>query len=252
VKSQNPVGPAGTGGATPTGPSLAFFSGYAPLQDPLRLELVLLFTDGLPNCNGSIPPESCVCTGAADSCSGQLQPRVPRQGPDGAGGAGPRRAWGARGGHWIWRRDAGQPRRWGAGAHRASGDGAGRELPAAVSGATAGSGLRPAQPLSGRGVPPAVLPGAGQPRARGGPGGDHREPRPGAVSPGNHSRADLRGPHPPHPERHEVPAGDDTWHYVPPGDGGPAIRFLGPLCTAIEGSTAQNPVQLDLRILRVL
>ena len=50
----------------------------------------------------------------------------------------------------------------------------------------------------------------------------------------------------------KYPPGDDTWHYVPPGDGGPAIRVLGPLCTAIEGSTAQNPVQLDLRILRVL
>ena len=48
------------------------------------------------------------------------------------------------------------------------------------------------------------------------------------------------------------PPGDDTWHYVPPADGGPAIRFLGSLCTAIEASTAQNPVQLDLRILRVL
>src|SRR5215475_10784386 len=36
VKSQNQVGPTGTGGATPTGPSLAFFSGYAPLRDPLR------------------------------------------------------------------------------------------------------------------------------------------------------------------------------------------------------------------------
>ena len=60
VKSQNQVGPTGTGGATPTGPSLAFFSSYTPLLDPLRLELVLLLTDGLPNCNGGISTESCV------------------------------------------------------------------------------------------------------------------------------------------------------------------------------------------------
>ena len=39
VRSQTPAGPFGTGGATPTGPSLQFFSDYAPLQDPLRLEL---------------------------------------------------------------------------------------------------------------------------------------------------------------------------------------------------------------------
>jgi len=50
----------------------------------------------------------------------------------------------------------------------------------------------------------------------------------------------------------KYPPGDDTWSYVPPADGGPAIRFLGSLCTTIESSTAQNPVQLDLRILRVL
>jgi hypothetical protein len=68
----------------------------------------------------------------------------------------------------------------------------------------------------------------------------------------HHSRADLRGAHPPHPERHEVPAGRRHLALRPAADGGPAIRFLGSLCTAIEASTAQNPVQLDLRILRVL
>ena len=68
VKSQNQVGPTGTGGATPTGPSLAFFSSYPPLQDPLRLELVLLLTDGLPNCNAGITAQDCTCTAAADSC----------------------------------------------------------------------------------------------------------------------------------------------------------------------------------------
>src|SRR5262249_6396665 len=68
VKSQNQVGPTGTGGATPTGPSLAFFSDYAPLQDALRLELVLLLTDGLPNCNPGITAEHCICTATANSC----------------------------------------------------------------------------------------------------------------------------------------------------------------------------------------
>ena len=48
------------------------------------------------------------------------------------------------------------------------------------------------------------------------------------------------------------PPGDQTWHYVPPEQGGPAIRFLGRLCTAIEDATTQNPALLDLRILRVL
>jgi hypothetical protein len=46
--------------------------------------------------------------------------------------------------------------------------------------------------------------------------------------------------------------GSDTWHYLTPADGGPAIQFFGSLCSAIESSTAQNPVQLDLKILRVL
>ena len=48
------------------------------------------------------------------------------------------------------------------------------------------------------------------------------------------------------------PPGPDAWRYVPPAEGGPAIRFFGSLCAAIESSTAQKPVQLDLRILRVL
>src|SRR5262249_58801221 len=68
VKSQNPPGPGGTGGATPTGPSLQLLSSSPPLLDPLRLELVLLLTDGLPHCNGSIPASSCVCTAAAERC----------------------------------------------------------------------------------------------------------------------------------------------------------------------------------------
>ncbi|HZX42513.1 MAG TPA: adventurous gliding motility lipoprotein CglB, partial [Myxococcaceae bacterium] len=68
VKSSNNPGAFGTGGATPTGPSLAFLSSYTPLLDPLRLELVLLLTDGLPNCDGSITPENCICTATADRC----------------------------------------------------------------------------------------------------------------------------------------------------------------------------------------
>src|SRR5678815_615193 len=68
VKSQNMVGPTGTGGATPTGPSLEFLTSYTPLQDPLRLELVLLLTDGLPNCNPTLTAEACVCTATADDC----------------------------------------------------------------------------------------------------------------------------------------------------------------------------------------
>src|SRR5262249_56376472 len=72
VRSQNPAGPFGTGGATPTGLSLQFFSSYAPLQDPYRLELLLLLTDGLPNCNGAIGAANCICTGAANTCPPQI------------------------------------------------------------------------------------------------------------------------------------------------------------------------------------
>jgi hypothetical protein len=252
VKSQNPVGPSGTGGATPTGPSLAFFSGYAPLQDPLRLELVLLLTDGLPNCNGTIPPESCVCTGAADSCSASSsldcldKDRTVQAVQDLAG----------RGVHLV---------------VIGFGDGTRASLDGGVQATIV------LQEMALAGNYPRLCPGPLHDQACGPlnacQGGVclrqyyqaqdsrelgaalaeitaslDREPCLRAITPAPTSEdlilLTLNGT--------KYPPGDDTWHYVPPADGGPAIRFLGPLCTAIEGSTAQNPVQLDLRILRVL
>lgn len=59
------------GGGTPTGDSITFLSGYAPLLDPnpklVREDFILLLTDGLPNCNASNMNDcnnaaACKCT----------------------------------------------------------------------------------------------------------------------------------------------------------------------------------------------
>lgn len=49
------------------GPSLAFLGTYAPLKNPSRADVVLLLTDGLPNCNSQNPNNctnatACRCT----------------------------------------------------------------------------------------------------------------------------------------------------------------------------------------------
>ncbi|HET9156495.1 MAG TPA: adventurous gliding motility lipoprotein CglB [Myxococcaceae bacterium] len=253
VKSQNQVGPEGTGGATPTGPSLAFFSGYAPLQDPLRLELVLLLTDGLPNCNAGITTESCICTATADSCPPAGTPnncldkdRTVQAVEDLAR----------------------------AGVHVVV-IGFGDETRASLAGGVQAPIVL--QELALAGNYPRLCPGPQHDQSCG-PGNPcqggvclrqyyqaqdsrdlgaalaeitaslDREPCLRAITPAPTSEdlilLTLNGT--------KYPPGDDTWHYVPPADGGPAIRFLGSLCTAIEGSTEQNPVQLDLRILRIL
>jgi hypothetical protein len=253
VKSQNEVGPTGTGGATPTGPSLAFFSGYTPLQDPLRLELVLLLTDGLPNCNGGFTAETCICTAAADSCppAGSSlncldKDRTVQAVQDLA----------ARGVHVVVIGFGDET--------RASLDG-GVQAPIVLQEmALAGNYPRlcpgpqhdqacgPLNPCQG-GVCLRQYYQAQDSRDLGAALAEitaslDREPCLRAITPAPTSEdlilLTLNGT--------KYAAGDDTWHYVPPAAGGPAIRFLGPLCTAIESSTAQNPVQLDLRILRVL
>jgi hypothetical protein len=253
VRSQNPVGPTGTGGATPTGPSLAFFSSYAPLQDPLRLELVLLLTDGLPNCNPGITAENCTCTAAADSCPPAGSPnncldkdRTVQAVQDLA----------AQGVHVVV-------------------IGFGDETRGSLDGGVQAPIVLQEMALAGN--YPRLCPGPQHDQSCG-PGNPcqggvclrqyyqaqdsrdlgaalaeitaslDREPCLRAITPAPTSEElillTLNGT--------SYPPGNDTWHYVPPADGGPAIRFLGPLCTAIEASTAQNPVQLDLRILRVL
>ncbi len=254
VRSQNAVGPTGTGGATPTGPSLGFFSSYTPLLNPLRLDIVLLLTDGLPNCNGNIGAASCVCTDTANTCppvsSTSLncldKDRTVQAVHDLAG----------RGVHVVvigFGDDT-----------RASTDG-GVQAPIVL------------QDLALAGDYPRRCPGPqhDQPCGSDNPcqGGVclrqyyqaqdssglgaaladitanlDREPCVRAISQAPTSQdlllLTLNG------TRYQP--GPDTWQYVPPADGGPAIRFLGALCTAIEASTAQAPVQLDLRILRVL
>jgi hypothetical protein len=60
--------PGGTGGGTPTGPTLTSLQGYSDLQDPDREDFALLLTDGLPNCNENNPldytvdADACQCT----------------------------------------------------------------------------------------------------------------------------------------------------------------------------------------------
>ena len=253
VKSQNQVGPTGTGGATPTGPSLAFFSSYTPLQDPLRLELVLLLTDGLPNCNAGITAQDCTCTAAADSCPPAGTPdncldkdRTVQAVQD----------LSARGVHVVV-------------------IGFGDETRASVDGGVQAPIVLQEMALAGN--YPRLCPGPQHDQACGPlnpcQGGVclrqyyqaqdsrelgaalaeitaslDREPCLHAISPAPTSEdlilLTLNGT--------KYPPGNDTWHYVPPADGGPAIQFFGPLCAAIENSTAQNPAQLDLRILRVL
>jgi hypothetical protein len=56
------------GDGTPTSASLRILATYPPLQDPLRQNLIILETDGLPNCNplsahdGCDDPAACQCT----------------------------------------------------------------------------------------------------------------------------------------------------------------------------------------------
>jgi|SRR5215471_9479951 len=254
VRSENQVGPTGTGGATPTGPSLQFFSTYGPLLDPFRLDLIVLLTDGLPNCNGSIPTASCVCTATADSCPPASTTSLNCLDKDRTVEVVKDLA--ARGVHVVV-------------------IGLGADTEASVDGGVQAPIVL--QDLALAGVYPRRCPGERHDQACGSDnpceGGVclrqyyqaqdsrdlgsaladitanlDREPCLRAISPAPTSEElillQLNGT--------RYPPGPDTWQYVPPADGGPAIRFLGALCTAIEDSTAQNPVTLDLQILRVL
>jgi len=254
VKSQNPPGPIGTGGATPTGPSLQFFSTYAPLLDPFRLDLVVLLTDGLPNCNGAVPAANCVCTATADRCPPQASTSLDCLDKDRTVQAVQDLA--ERGVHLVV-------------------IGFGDETRAILDGGVDGSIVL--QDLALAGAYPRRCPGPQHDQPCG-PGNAcqggvcqrqyyqaqdsaglgaaladitanlDREPCLRSISPAPTSEElvllTLNGT--------RYPPGDTTWHYVPPEQGGPAIRFLGSLCTAIENATPQNPALLDLRILRVL
>jgi len=76
ISSLGPTGsPTTTGGGTPTGASLRTLGQLPELNDDDREDLILLLTDGLPNCNPSNPyvgtqPE-CRCT-LTNGCSGSF------------------------------------------------------------------------------------------------------------------------------------------------------------------------------------
>ncbi|HVP59673.1 MAG TPA: adventurous gliding motility lipoprotein CglB [Myxococcaceae bacterium] len=83
VKSSNPPGPTGTGGGTPTAASLAFLVSVPQLvSDNTREQIVILFTDGLPNCTGDPAVQdlagtvACQCTfgPALDDCAPSIPP----------------------------------------------------------------------------------------------------------------------------------------------------------------------------------
>lgn len=67
----NEVQSATFSGGTPTAESLRALGGYSALldPDPFRTNVVVLVTDGLPNCNANHSLSSCICTGTGTQCS---------------------------------------------------------------------------------------------------------------------------------------------------------------------------------------
>ena len=83
ILSSNPAGPTGTGGGTPTAASLGFLDTVSELvNDRTRDQIVILFTDGLPNCTGDPAVQSlagtlaCQCTfgPSVDDCAPNIPP----------------------------------------------------------------------------------------------------------------------------------------------------------------------------------
>lgn len=80
ILSSNPPGPTGTGGGTPTAASLAFLGTVPTLTtDNTRDQIVILFTDGLPNCDAALADlagtTACQCTFGPDL--GDCGPSIP-------------------------------------------------------------------------------------------------------------------------------------------------------------------------------
>ena len=59
-------------GGTPTAATLTLLGSQPSLQDTKRKNIVLLLTDGLPNCNGSLDKSTCTCVTGATPCPSQL------------------------------------------------------------------------------------------------------------------------------------------------------------------------------------
>ena len=81
IHSSNPPGPTGTGGGTPTASSLAFLGTVQQLvNDSSRQQIVILFTDGLPNCDAALADLAgtlaCQCTfgPSVDDCAPNIPP----------------------------------------------------------------------------------------------------------------------------------------------------------------------------------
>ena len=81
ILSSNPQGPTGTGGGTPTAASLAFLGTVPQLTtDKTRDQIVILFTDGLPNCDAALGDVAgtvaCQCTfgPSLDDCGPAIPP----------------------------------------------------------------------------------------------------------------------------------------------------------------------------------
>jgi len=81
VSSCDPPGPTCTGGGTPTAASIAFLTGVQALvTSSNREQIVILFTDGLPNCNPGLASlagtAACQCTFGPnpDDCAKGLPP----------------------------------------------------------------------------------------------------------------------------------------------------------------------------------
>jgi hypothetical protein len=81
ILSSNPQGPTGTGGGTPTAASLAFLGTVPQLTtDNTRDQIAILFTDGLPNCDAALGDVAgtvaCQCTfgPALDDCGPAIPP----------------------------------------------------------------------------------------------------------------------------------------------------------------------------------
>jgi len=65
-------------GATPTAGAVEVAGRwFADHPDRDGERYVVLATDGAPNCNPSLDPSSCICTGAASSCNPSVNPSAP-------------------------------------------------------------------------------------------------------------------------------------------------------------------------------
>ncbi len=250
VRSQNAPGPTGTGGGTPTGASFHFFDAYAPLGDDQRFNFLLLLTDGLPNCNVDAAAQNggCICTVSGPSCPAtgcldkaqtvaeianlaaarSIQTVIVGFGAEtgASDAAGTLEAMAEAGGY---------PRQCpGADHDQACGPGDGcvgglcqRRFFQANDAASLGAAL--AQISASLGTKACAV---------------DVSPEPSDASLISVSVNGAR-----------TESGPDTWAYLPPAQspsGNPVVLFQGALCESIVTSSSQDPVHVEIRVLRIL